>query len=258
MPAFAEGVPCWAECALPDPAAGRRFYGRLFGWTFRESPADGPGQVHIGDRAFVDRQPAAALVPPRAGLPPATWTVYFATPDARALADRVERAGGRTVTGPDQDADSTRVLATDPDGALFGLWQPGRHKGFRVVRSPGTYCWSEVHTRRPELVDPFYEHVFGYTGTEPPELRGFRLWSPKDAQTGPDTAVTGREVMDAALPSALPAHFLTYFRVEDCERALASAVRLGGGVRTEPETMPYGTFATVTDDQGALFGLLAE
>lgn len=32
--AFPEGVPCWVDAQLADVAAGKRFYGELFGWTF--------------------------------------------------------------------------------------------------------------------------------------------------------------------------------------------------------------------------------
>lgn len=255
MAVFAEGVPCWVGCELPDLAAGRRFYGALLGWTFHEGPWGGPGH----SQAYVDHQPAASLTQKRDGRTPTTWTVSFATPDIQALTARVTAAGGTVPYTPQPVGDlGVRALAADPGGAVLGLWQPGRHKGFRVTRAPGAYGWSEVHTRDAARVDPFYEQVFGYTGHEPPALRGLRLWSPEDTEPGPDTAVLGREVMDAAVPAALPAHLLPYFRVEDCAGAARHAVRLGGTLRAGPGPTAYGTCATLTDDQGALFAVLAE
>lgn len=35
MAAFARSAPCWVDVQLPDLEAGKRFYGELFGWTFR-------------------------------------------------------------------------------------------------------------------------------------------------------------------------------------------------------------------------------
>ncbi|MYR59912.1 VOC family protein, partial [Streptomyces sp. SID625] len=56
--AYTEGVPCWADAQLPDTAAGRRFYGELFGWTFEEKEAYGGSVV-----ALLEGEPVAALTP---------------------------------------------------------------------------------------------------------------------------------------------------------------------------------------------------
>ncbi|MFJ4435155.1 VOC family protein [Streptomyces sp. NPDC088923] len=253
MPDFAEGVPCWVDCALPDAAAGRRFYGALFGWTFREPPGAGESYAHVGPHL------AAGLYRKPDGRLPTTWTVHFATPDARRLLDRVVAAGGRAVSGPQAVGDlGVRALAADPGGAVFGLWQPGTDKGFRELTAPGSYAWSEVRTRESAAVDPFYEHVFRYVGHDVPGASGERLWSPEGAGPGVDTAVLGRAVLDAAeAPAELPAHVLVQFRVADCPRAVEAALRLGGRLRRGPSGTAYGEFAELADDQGAVFGVVA-
>lgn len=76
MAAFPEGTPCWVDAALPDVEAGKRFYGELFGWTFREG--DGPQAD-----AFSEGKLVAALVPKTDGRMPTVWGVYFATADSR-------------------------------------------------------------------------------------------------------------------------------------------------------------------------------
>ncbi|WP_037869989.1 VOC family protein [Streptomyces sp. SPB074] len=254
MPDFAEGVPCWADCALPDAAAGRRFYGALFGWTFREPPGAGESYAYVGPH------PVAGLYRKPDGRLPTTWTVHFATPDARRLLDRVRAAGGTAISGPRAVGDlGVGALAADPDGAVFGLWQPGTDKGFRELTAPGSYAGSEVRTRDSAAVDPFYEHVFGYVGHDVPGPGGTRLWSPGDAAPGIDTAVLGRAVLEPGeVPAELPAHVLVRFRVEECAATAAAALGLGGSLREGPRETEYGTFAELADDQGAVFGVVAE
>lgn len=157
--------------------------------------------------------------------------------------------------------------AADPGGAVFGLWQPEEREGFEKQNEPGSFCWTEVHTRRPEEVDPFYEKVFGFRGTDLDEagndvsddaeaLVDFRMWSPEGAEPGPDSAVGGRSVITDAFPAEMPSYFLTYFAVADCDAAAELAVQLGGRVSAPPFDIPYGRMAVLHDDQGALFAVL--
>ncbi|MGA4841282.1 VOC family protein [Streptomyces sp. G45] len=251
---FTEGVPCWVDAMLPDVEGGKRFYGELFGWTFDEGA--GPEYGHY-TQAALDGRPAAALAPKPDGRMPTAWTAYLATADAAAAAARIRDAGGQVITEPVAVGPfGTMALAADPEGAVFGLWQAGTHRGFGVVREPGAFCWTEVYARDKAVVDPFYESVFGYAGHDA-EIGGddFRMWSPAGTAAGPDTAVGGRAV-SASLPAEMPAHFLSYFAVADCDATAAAARRLGGRVRDEPYDIPYGRVAVLVDNQGAAFGVL--
>ncbi|MCZ9338442.1 VOC family protein, partial [Streptomyces sp. TRM76130] len=68
---YAEGTPCWVDAQLPDVAAGKRFYGGLFGWEFTDAGApDRP--VWAGLRGA----PVAALTPKTDGRMPTVWTVH--------------------------------------------------------------------------------------------------------------------------------------------------------------------------------------
>src|SRR5690606_15987691 len=92
-PEYAEGAPCWADAQLPDVAAGRRFYGELFGWTFEERPAGGV-------RALKDCEPVASLGRKTDGRLPTVWTVSFATPDAEAICRRIRAPAGPAASAP--------------------------------------------------------------------------------------------------------------------------------------------------------------
>ncbi|MFG3157553.1 VOC family protein [Streptomyces sp. NPDC048219] len=238
--AYAEGVPCWVDAQLSDVPAGRRFYGELFGWTF---DGTGPGG---SDRARLDGEPVAALVPKTDGRMPTVWTVYFATRDAGALAGRIRDAGGQIVTPPAPvDGLGTSALVADPQGAVFALWEraPGAggaaFAGFGRRHEPGTFAWAELYTSDTEAANAFYGDLF------------------HDALFGPGAAPdVGRAAVTDVFPAEMPPHFLVHFRVEDCETALGTVARLGGRVRVPPFETSYGRVAVVSDGQGASFALL--
>ncbi|MEU6062009.1 VOC family protein [Streptomyces sp. NPDC047097] len=279
MAAFAEGTPCWADVLLPDVRAGKRFYGGLFDWSFEEADGlgalgpDGADRVRDGvDRvgsgeaapyatAYRDGRRVAALAPKRDGRMPTTWNVYFATPDAPAAARRVTEAGGLVITDPVPLTGGLAVIAqaADPGGAVFGLWEAGGQSGFERQGEPGSFCWTEVYTRDKDSVDAFYETVFGFQVHDLDDATvDFRVWSPAGTRASDENAVGGRSVITDAFPAAMPAHFLVYFSVADCDETAARATELGGRINEPPFDTPYGRIALLADDQGAVFAVLAE
>jgi uncharacterized protein len=233
---YPEGVPCWVDAQLPDVDAGRRFYGELFGWTFLEQGAGYGASVW----AVLDGEPVAALAHKTDGRMPTVWTVYFATPDLGATTRRIQAAGGQVVMAPlPVDGLGTAVLAADPEGAVFGLWQAGGHPGFGVRHTPGTFAWAQLYARDIDNANTFYGHLF------------------HEALFGPGAEPDfGRAPVADVFPEVMPPHFLVHFGVEDCEAALGAVSRLGGRVQADPFAASYGTVAVVTDNQGASFALL--
>ncbi|MDT9697222.1 VOC family protein [Streptomyces sp. P17] len=226
---YVEGVPCWVDAQLPDVEAGKRFYGELFGWSFE------------GSYALQEGEPVAALVPKVDGRMPTVWTVYFATPDVEALVRRIRAADGQIVTAPVEvgEGEGVTALVTDPEGAVFGLWQAGSHPGFGRRHAPGTFAWVQLYARDTDTVNDFYGDLF------------------HDALFGPDSKPDfGRAPVSDVFPAEMPPHFLVHFRVEDCEEAVGAVQRLGGRVQAPPFETSYGTVAVVTDNQGASFALL--
>jgi predicted enzyme related to lactoylglutathione lyase len=231
--AYGEGVPCWVDAQLPDVEAGKRFYGELFGWDFEEAYG---GSVW----ARKEGRPVAALARKADGRLPTVWTVYFATPDVEALADRVWAAGGQVVTAPVPVGDlGMFALVTDTEGAVFGLWEPGAHPGFGRRHEPGTFAWAELYARDTEAANTFYGDLF------------------HDALFGPDARPDfGRAAVSEVFPAEMPPHFLVHFAVADCEAVLGTVSRLGGRIQAPPFETSYGKVAVVTDNQGASFAVL--
>ncbi|MFE6493785.1 VOC family protein [Streptomyces sp. NPDC057748] len=274
MAAFARSAPCWVDVQLPDLEAGKRFYGELFGWTFRAG--EGPRGEGLYADAYSGGKLVAALAGKKDGRMPTAWGIYFSTDDIAASVARIREAGGQVITEPVRAGRAGALAqAADPGGAVFGLWQASDREGFQKQNEPGSFCWTEVHTRQKDRVDAFYEEVFGFQGTDLDESEvapgdsddsgadeaeleasGFRMWSPAGTEPGPDTAVGGRSVITDAFPAEMPSYFLCYFAVEDCNRAAGNVVRLGGRISAPPFDIPYGRMAVLQDDQGAVFAVL--
>ncbi|MFF3913135.1 VOC family protein [Streptomyces sp. NPDC001852] len=230
---YGEGVPCWVDAQLADVEAGKRFYGELFGWTFE-------GAYGSSVWARLAGEPVASLAPKIDGRMPTVWTVSFATPDAVALGRRITAAGGQLVMAPFPVGDlGVAALAADPEGAVFGLWQPGRLRGFGRRHQPGTFVWAQLYTRDIAAANAFYGGLF------------------HDALFGagarPDF---GRADVTDVFPAEYPPHFLIHFRVTGLDDALGAVQRLGGRVQAPPFETSYGRVAVVTDNQGASFALL--
>ncbi|GGW66692.1 hydrolase [Streptomyces lucensis JCM 4490] len=221
------------DAQLPDVEAGKRFYGELFGWSFEEAYGSSVW-------ARLDGGLVASLAPKTDGRMPTVWTVSFATSDAVALARRITAAGGQVVMAPFPVGDlGIAALATDPGGAVFGLWQAGTHTGFGRRHEPGTFVWAELYTRDTSAANAFYGGLF------------------HDALFGTDAEPDfGRADVTDVFPAEMPPHFVTHFRVTDLDDALGVVRRLGGRVQAPPFETSYGRVAVVTDNQGASFALL--
>jgi hypothetical protein len=252
MSTFGEGAPCWADVSVPDLAAGRRFYGELFGWSFQDQGEE-YGHYTIASR---DGKAAAALMGKVDPSMPTAWGLHLASSDVAKTAERITEAGGQVVFGPDAVGDAGVMAgATDPGGSFFGVWQAGRHIGFGIVNEPGGYCWAENHTRDAAAVDAFYPAVFGYDEQQVGDGVHFdyKVWS---LPGQPDQQVLGRMNRASDLAADHPSAFQVYFVVADCDEAAATVKRLGGRVINEPSDSPFGRMAVVSDDHGAEFAVI--
>jgi uncharacterized protein len=113
----------WNELNSPDPDDAIRFFGAVFGWHVGGAMPMGD----LGDYSFLHAGElvlgAAMRTPPGA---PSGWTFYFRVPDIDAGAAAVAAGGGKVLMGPmDVPGDDRALVATDPQGAVFGLVAKG-------------------------------------------------------------------------------------------------------------------------------------
>ncbi|MFC8194756.1 VOC family protein [Streptomyces sp. NPDC060006] len=249
MAARPEGTPCWADAMFGDVEGAKRFYGEVLGWTFGESSSEFGNYT----QAYANGKAVAAVVPPMPGAEGrSAWCLYLASPDAAATAGKIRDNGGRVLMEPMQVGDfGTMVLAQEPSGAVFGVWQAGVHEGFEATAVPGAYCWAEVFTREPGKADAFFSAVFPYRVRQLlHEDMDFRLFD-----LGEET-VLGRMEMTDDFPPEVPSYVNVYFTVDDCDAAVAKATEHGGVLRFGPMSSPFGRFAALSDPQGALFSVI--
>jgi hypothetical protein len=70
-------------------------------------------------------------------------------------------------------------------------------------------------------------------------------------------SVGGMMDMPAEVPPQIPAYWLVYFAVDDCDASVATATRLGGAELVAPMDIEPGRFAVLSDPTGAVFGVIA-
>lgn len=247
-----EGVPVWVDAMFTDLGGAKGFYGEVLGWTFDEEVAE------YGDRtrAYAGGRAVAAVVPPLPArdeeAPWSTWCLYFASSDVEAAARRVRENGGRVVTGPAVVGEpGPALLARDPDGVAFGVWQPEDHGGFEARSVPGAYHWAEVVTRDVAKADAFFSAVFPFAVRGPADGRAdlavFHLG---------DEPVLGRRRMGEGFPPDMPPFMSVYFAVDGVDAAVGRATTHGAKVVSGPADGPSGRSATLLDPWDAAFSLI--
>jgi uncharacterized protein len=243
------GTPGWVSLMVHGLTATQEFYGALFGWEFRP----GPQQLGPYMRALLDGQEVAGIgqLPPDRHLPHA-WTPYFLTDDADATAETVRHCGGTVGVGPLDAAEAGRLaIASDPAGAVFGIWQAAEHLGTAVSGLPGAPAWYELVTRDSESVATFYRYVFAFE--EEAVVSADFDYVTLLVEGRPVAAIHG---VGNALPRDRGAHWMTYFAVEDVDETVLQVKELGGHVVDPAREGVQGRTATVADPEGAVFALL--
>jgi predicted enzyme related to lactoylglutathione lyase len=238
-----DGTPCWVDYGAADLDAARTFYSNLFGWEYSG------GEPEFGGYLMVLRngRMAAGMGPQQDPDDPNRWTTYFAADDAAATAARITDAGGTVVMEPMEVGPmGTMVIALDPQGNPFGLWQSGVNTGVQIHNEPGALAWNEAAVDDPEAARAFYSAVFGFRFDEMPGAGGYSTFTNTDHPLG---GLGGHE------PGS-PKGWTTCFSVADADAAVSAVEAAGGKVTMAPMDTEYGRFAVVDDPWGAPFSVM--
>jgi predicted enzyme related to lactoylglutathione lyase len=242
--AHAPGTFCWIELATSDAAGARAFYTELFGWTVREVPMGEQGTYHM---FLKGGREVGAMYEVGGGEMPPNWTSYINVSDIDASMDTVKSLGGTVHMGPLDVMEFGRMaVVSDPQGAMFALWQARSHAGVGVRDEPGALCWNELQARDLASSKKFYTSLFGWRMKETDE---YTEWSASDRAIGGMIANQG--------PPEAPPHWMPYFAVEDCDSAAQQAESLGGTIYAPPFDVPnVGRMAVIADPQHAVFAII--
>jgi uncharacterized protein len=113
------GALTWNDLATTDVATASAFYAAVFGWTMVEIPG-APGDRVVITNGERSNGGMAKLPEEVAGVPP-HWQAFFAVEEAAATGEAIAAAGGRVMVGPLAVPAGHLVIATDPQGAVFGV-----------------------------------------------------------------------------------------------------------------------------------------
>lgn len=242
----------WAELATSDPKAAKTFYTRLFGWTVFDNPM-GPGEDDIYTRLQIAGKDVGALYKMRPeqasqGVPP-NWGTYFTVSKVDETTMRVKGAGGNVIAEPFDVMEFGRMsVVQGPEGAVFSLWQAGKHIGFERAFEDNMPCWTELQTRDASRSGKFLVDVIGFT------LKTDRKGEYTELQRG-GQSIGGMRTMGKDEP--FPPHWLIYFQVADTDATIRRAESLGGKVLVPAMDMEnVGRFAGLADPQGAAFAII--
>lgn len=266
--AYIPGVPCWVDTNQPDPEAAAAFYSGLFAWEVEDVMPPGSevqyfiARIRGGDVAGIGAIPQ--------GAPPAAmWNTYISVLSADDTAAKVKAAGGQALMEPADVMEAGRTAVfSDPEGAVFCVWQANQHKGARIVNEAGSVNFNGLNTRNPEAAKAFYDAVFGWRTlaldtSEMWTLPGYgdhlELGDPGLRERTAAMGVPGFEDVVASInPIAadepdVPAHWSVTFATDDANETARKAAELGGTVLTPPFDAPWVRTAVLADPQGAAF-----
>ncbi len=250
------GTPSWVDLGTPDIDGSAAFYTGLFGWEAHKEQDPGAGGYVMFTK---DGKHVAGMGPLMQDGQPTAWNTYVTVADTDSTVAAARDAGAQVLMEPMDVLDAGRMaVMADPTGAVVSVWQPGAHIGAQLVNEPGCLCWNELTTRDPVTATGFYEAIFGWhahtVDFSTPDGEGtYTEW-----RLEPDgDPIGGMMVMDDSWPPDLPAHWMTYFAVEDTDATAALAEELGGSVPVPPTDIPPGRMAVLNDPSGAYFTVLA-
>ncbi len=247
---YPDGVFCWVDLGTTDVEGAKAFYGGLFGWIFEDKPTD-VGVPYT--MATIDGNSVVGMgpLPPGSqeqGIPP-YWSSYVKHDDIDAIAAKITEAGGEIVMPlMDVMTEGRMLIATDPTGAMFGVWEPQDHIGAQVVNAPNSLFWNELQTKNVEAAKAFYASVFGWTHNA--DESGY-VASAADGRVQAGMMAIQEEWGD------VPPNWSVYFLVADAETAVAKAHELGGTILRPPfQVGEMGKMAVIQDPQGAVFNVM--
>jgi uncharacterized protein len=230
---------CTTVLRTTDLDRAAAFYGALVSWTTQEVPGvPGHRLLQCGGKTV------ASLHRITSGAD--RWIPHVSV-------DSVERSVAEALALGATLADRSDVpgiarLATirDPEGALFGLWQPAPHQGAERMEEVGSLWWIEVLSNHVAGAREFYGRLFGWTSVDTSfePFDSYTVFKRGDVQEGGILPIgEGWEVSPV---------WNSIVEVADCDATIERGCSLGGTevfVHTVPK---HGRIGSIADPGGAL------
>lgn len=251
---FDEGTFCWLDLSTTDLNGAKKFYGGLFGWTFKDIPMGNDGEVYA--IASIKGNDICGLSKATQDGPGAQgrthWNSYVSVHNVDQIFGRAKELKAKALMPPADVMNAGRMaIVQDPTGAPICFWQPKEAIGNQADPwAPGSACWYELYTTDIDLAGKFYCDLLGWT------IKSGNLTDHKYYEISKQKKAFGGMM---ALPKEMqgtPSHWLNYFAVSDCQGSTQKATQLGARVLMKPKTIPeVGMFAAFQDPQNGPFAI---
>jgi predicted enzyme related to lactoylglutathione lyase len=252
MTKYEPGTPCWIELSTTDLDSAKKFYGAVLGWNDYDVAGPEAGNYTMPK---IKEKPVAGMMTQMddekaMGVPP-HWNTYVRVKSADDTAKTAKELGATVVVEPMDVLDVGRMcVILDPEGAAICAWEPKAHPGAGIWREPGSFAWSELHTKDKDKAKSFYTALFGWGAQEHAEPMPYTEW-----QVGGESVGGMMQITPEMGP--MPPNWLTYFEVADADDTVAKANKAGGNTLMGPHDIPdVGRFAVLADPQGAVFAVI--
>jgi len=249
------GKVIWADLVTPDVDGAKRFYGGLFGWTFRDVPGDPKYTL-----ALLNGEPVAGIfqkaLPAGQSQQPA-WLTFLAVKDVAIAQQLAVQHGAKVLMKPHTYSQRGRqAILADPDGAVFAILAATGGDPPDYLAAPGEWIWSSLLVTNTKQESNFYKSLFGYDIYELGADDGERAGGQHFILSNDDYARVGLHAMPADSVRRHP-HWLDFVRVADAAAVAKQAASLGGQVLVEPRIDRHGgQLAVLADPSGAPFGVM--
>jgi predicted enzyme related to lactoylglutathione lyase len=238
----------WADLVTDDVAAAQKFYGKMFGWTFRDV-------AHYTIASIGDR-PVAGLLQrarPKDNSAHPRWIGYISVPDVAAAQSAVTTAGGKVLLPLKMYAKrGEQAVFADTEGALFAVIKSSSGDPEDYQPEFGEWSWFQLFTRDAGKASAFYKAVGGY------ELKISTINDHVDSVllTSQDQFRAAVRMIPANFPDLKPT-WLPFIRVQSVKDSVALTSQLGGKVLLAPSHELFeGKVAVIADPTGGAIGLL--
>lgn len=238
----------WYDLNTTDVAGGKAFYTQVVGWTV--TPFDGDYEMFTAESPIGGVAELAADA--KAMGAPAHWLAYVGVADVDATVAKAQSLGGKAwLPGLDIPNVGRIAVLSDPDGAVFGIFQPNAIQSDPDAEAKvGEVSWHELMTSDHAAAFGFYQTLFGWQHTESMDMGPMGTYFMFGAGKHSLGGIMNR-------PPEMPASaWLYYVHVGDLDAALERVKAHGGMVLNGPMEVPGGArVAQCVDPQGAAFAL---
>jgi uncharacterized protein len=222
---FDDGVPCWVDNMVTSAELHhdkRAFLSALFDWTWQ----DGTPETGYYALALSNGQPVMGMGI-YDGATTSAFQTYFSTSDIEASVALATELGATSVMPVMAVMNLGKMaMLNDPEGATFGLWEPGTFHGFGVAFEENAPGWFDHTSADPEAAGEFYAGLTGHA-VEPsdPDMRILKNGEQWFASISPSPVGQGP-------------HWRPIFVVDSLERVHEIVRRHGGTVLIDEMPVP--------------------